>query len=262
MKEIIRECPKCGTEFNAYSKWGEKKFCSRKCSNSRSWSKEDRAKRSQAFWTSDKTRKADWETRTCPCGTDFVVQKRKSKKLCSRECSNKYGNHKGGPGGYRPGSGRAKAGYYKGIYCGSTYELCWTIYNLDHGIGFERFEGVIESEDLKYIPDFLIGNRIIEIKGYEDKAKVQAKKQLAESKGYEVDILYRKDLQYCFRYVKEHYGTDKFWELYDDYKPKYQYVCANCDKSFETDRKRKAEVKCCSRECAAKYNRKMLPSSS
>lgn len=26
-------------------------------------------------------------------------------------------------GGYRKGSGRSKHGYYKGIYCGSTYEL-------------------------------------------------------------------------------------------------------------------------------------------
>lgn len=28
-------CPRCGNEFNNYSKWGEKKFCSRSCANSR-----------------------------------------------------------------------------------------------------------------------------------------------------------------------------------------------------------------------------------
>lgn len=249
MKEIIKQCPKCGTEFDAYSKWGEKKFCSRKCSNSRSWSEEDRKKRSQSFWQSDRTLKPKTHTRICPCGSEFEIRKpSQGAQYCSTDCRTKY--RKKAPGGYRLGSGRAKAGYYKGIYCGSTYELCWAIYNLDHGIEFDRFEGVIESNDLKYIPDFMIGDRIVEIKGYEDSAKVQAKKQLAESQGYKVDILYREDLQYCFNYVKEQYGTDKFYELYDDYKPKYRYVCANCNKSFETDQKRKTEVVFCSRECA------------
>ena len=42
-------------------------------------------------------------------------------------------------GGYRPGSGRAKTGYYKGIYCGSTYELAWVIYQIDNNKDFSRF---------------------------------------------------------------------------------------------------------------------------
>lgn len=262
MKQIIKTCPKCGSEFDARAKWGERKFCSRKCSNSRTWTDADKQKKSQSFWASDQTIKADWETRTCACGNTFEARKWDTKKLCSRDCVNKYGPKVGGTGGYREGSGRSRSGYFRGIYCGSTYELCWVIYNLDHGIEFKRFEGVIESENLKYIPDFLIGNRIIEIKGYEHAPKVQAKKQLAESKGYKVDILYREDLQYCFNYVKQQYDTTKFYELYDNYKPKYQYTCANCDKLFETDAKRKRSVACCSRQCAAKYNRKMLPSSS
>ena len=29
------KCPKCGKEFDDYSKWGPKKFCSRQCANSR-----------------------------------------------------------------------------------------------------------------------------------------------------------------------------------------------------------------------------------
>ena len=28
-------CPKCNTEFDNYSKWGAKKYCSRSCANSR-----------------------------------------------------------------------------------------------------------------------------------------------------------------------------------------------------------------------------------
>ena len=44
-------------------------------------------------------------------------------------------------GGYREGSGRSKSGYYNGIYCGSTYELCWVIYALDTQVKFDRFKG-------------------------------------------------------------------------------------------------------------------------
>lgn len=31
----MKNCLKCGSEFDPYSKWGERKYCSKKCSNSR-----------------------------------------------------------------------------------------------------------------------------------------------------------------------------------------------------------------------------------
>lgn len=46
---MIKNCKKCGTEFNAYSKWGEKSFCSRTCANSRVFSDEARHKKSIAL---------------------------------------------------------------------------------------------------------------------------------------------------------------------------------------------------------------------
>jgi hypothetical protein len=42
----MKTCPKCGKKFDAYSKWGEKKFCSRRCGNSRKFTEESRAKTS------------------------------------------------------------------------------------------------------------------------------------------------------------------------------------------------------------------------
>jgi len=45
----MKTCPKCGKKFDAYSKWGEKKFCSRACSNGRTFSKESRAKTSASL---------------------------------------------------------------------------------------------------------------------------------------------------------------------------------------------------------------------
>jgi len=160
-------------------------------------------------------------------------------------------------GGYRKGSGRSKSGYYKGIYCGSTYELCWVIYSLDHNIKFNRFDGCLEKNGVKYFPDFLLddGNTIIETKGYEASDSVDKKTKVAESFGYTVKVLRKDDLKYAFDYVKQVYQTDKFYTLYDEYKPKYYYQCDHCQKEFTKDIKLKTETKFCSRVCAGKYRK-------
>ena len=130
-------------------------------------------------------------------------------------------------GGYRQGSGRSKSGYYRGIYCGSTYELCWVIHSLDHNIKFTRFPGKLELNGVVYYPDFLLddGNTIIETKGYEAQESVDKKSKVAELLGYSVKVLRKKDLEYAFKYVQETYKTTKFFTLYDEYKPKYSYTC-------------------------------------
>jgi GR25 family glycosyltransferase involved in LPS biosynthesis len=162
-------------------------------------------------------------------------------------------------GGYRKGSGRSKSGYYKGIYCGSTYELCWVIYNIDHNISFERFQGKLEKDGIVYYPDFLLSDKktIVETKGYESEVTVNKKTKVAEFFGYNVNVLRKKELQYAFEYVEKKYGTKKFYELYDDYKPKYSYSCHSCRKIFETDRKIKTETMFCSRICAGKYRKSL-----
>jgi hypothetical protein len=160
-------------------------------------------------------------------------------------------------GGYRKGSGRSKPGYYKGIYCGSTYELCWVIYSLDHNVEFSRFDGCLEKDGVKYFPDFLLGDgkTIIETKGYESNESVDRKTQVAESYGYTVRILRKTDLESEFQYVEQTYKTKKFYELYDGYKPKYRHECDCCTKEFETDRKIKTHEKFCSRQCAGKFRK-------
>ena len=157
-------------------------------------------------------------------------------------------------GGYRQGSGRSKSGYYKEIYCGSTYELCWVIYNLDHQIGFDRFPGKLKKDEITYYPDFLLsdGTTIIETKGYEKQESVDTKTRVAEFFGYTVQVLRKDDLHYAFSYVEETYNTKKFHELYDDYKPKYEYSCSFCKTIFQTDRKRNTENIYCCRSCSMK----------
>ena len=160
-------------------------------------------------------------------------------------------------GGYREGSGRSKSGYYKGIYCGSTYELCWVIYNIDHRIEFKRFPGKLEKDGITYYPDFLLsdGKTIVEIKGYEKQEFVDKKTKVAESFDYIVNVLRKDDLQHVFSYVEKIYGTKKFHQLYDGYKPKYKHICHYCHLDFETDRKIKTEIKFCSRSCAGKFRK-------
>jgi hypothetical protein len=161
-------------------------------------------------------------------------------------------------GGYRQGSGRSKSGYYKGIYCGSTYELCWVIHSLDHGVKFTRFPGKLESNGVVYYPDFLLddGKTIIETKGYEAQESVDKKSKVAESLGYSVNILRKKDLEYAFEYVQKTYNTTKFFTLYDEYKPKYSYTCSHCNMQYETDKVLKTDTGFCSRSCAGKFRKK------
>lgn len=161
---------------------------------------------------------------------------------------------KGKSGGYREGSGRAKTGYYKGIYCGSTYELVWVIYQLDHGIDFSRFNGYLEYNGKKYFPDFIQAGRIIEIKGYESQESVDLKNEVAKQNGYDVTVLRKSDLSDMFTWVSTKYGKD-FKSLYDDYKPKFVYACAQCNCEIHRDKKSKYEKTYCSRTCSLRGNR-------
>ena len=160
-------------------------------------------------------------------------------------------------GGYRKGSGRSKSGYYKSIYCGSTYELCWVIYHLDHNIKFTRFSNKLEYNSVRYYPDFLLddGKTIIETKGYESQESVDKKTAVAEHHGFVVKVLRKKDLEFVFSYVKEKYGTSKYYQLYDSYKPKFSYVCSHCKNMYEGDKVVKVDTNFCSRVCAGKYRK-------
>ena len=218
-------CPKCK---EPHEKSGM--FCSRICANSRMMTEEKRLKISESCKNSEKVKSANSDNRlkghsfqTKP--ENLLVNMTKSIcPVCQKEIFNRYRKKKyhkecwrSANGGYREGSGRSKHGRYKGIYCGSTYELCWVIYNLDHNISFERFPGFLENEKVKYIPDFLLqeSNTIIEIKGYvSDEEKLQAKIDLAKEKGFEIKILYKEDLKDCFEYVRKNYSED-FPSLYD-----------------------------------------------
>ena len=106
-----------------------------------------------------------------------------------------------------------------------------------------------------YFPDFIINNTIIEIKGYHtDVVDVKAKSVC----DFDLVVLYGSDLKVCFDYIKDKYNVSQcnIFELYDDFKPQYEYICTNCGKVFYKNKKINTLNKFCSRSCAGKYNTK------
>jgi len=86
---------------------------------------------------------------------------------------------------------------------------------------------------------------------------VDRKTQLALDQGYNIIVKYKQDLEKEFNWVKKHYSYKNVYELYDDYKPKYNYICNNCQSVFYRDKKVKTNTKFCSRSCAANGNQKL-----
>ena len=116
-------------------------------------------------------------------------------------------------GGYVKGSGRGKKGWYKGFFCDSSWELAYVIYCLDHGIKIERntekrkyeWNGKIKN----YIPDFIVDNKLVEIKGFKTPewiAKLHANP--------DITVLYESNLQPIINYVIDKYGKD-YIKLYE-----------------------------------------------
>ena len=112
-------------------------------------------------------------------------------------------------GGLTKNGGRSKKGYYKNIWCDSSWELAWVIYNLDHNIKFKRntkgFKYFFEDKEFNYYPDFILeNNTYVEIKGW-DSPRNQAKLKMFP---HEIKVLYYKDLKEIFDYVETKYGKN------------------------------------------------------
>jgi len=272
-EKIEKTCKYCGSKFHkTWSKWSLSEFCSSKCAKTFSTSqKRDEINRKVSEKLRGKCTQRDGEDvlklynenpKICPICGKVIPYEKKNNKTCSFECSRisagykLRGNPTGKMGGQRDKGGRSKSGYYKGHFCGSTYELVYTIYNIDHNIPFERnkkgFPYVYGGKKHHYYPDYITPNGYVEIKGYwTDKVDVK----LAAVKEH-IQILYKKDLQYAFDYVSKTYmnGKKRGWQvLYDDHKPKYEKVCPECGVTFQRETNDRTF---CSHRCRALYRHK------
>lgn len=198
MKDIIEyelNCEKCNKEFSllltesqytSLKRRGKlKRFCSRACANSHNVSDDTKHKISDGvkkfMETNDASpkniknisytktgKKIHCICKNCGCEYDYIKGETFSKFYCSPECKHAYlSEHTGGK---RHGSGRGKKGWYKGIFCDSSWELAFVIYYLDYNMHIERCtenrKYIWKGEEHIYIPDFITDDGIVEIKGY------------------------------------------------------------------------------------------------
>lgn len=163
-----KACKNCGTKFyKSWSKWTLSEFCCKSCSKkyaanvnkdevrkkvSASLKKyheqltEGVYKKMRQMMASKKRNKLKEDylknPKICPICNNIIPFERRHCKTCSKECGGKAIVKTKLEKGYYDDPNRhfvtSCCGYYKGHYCGSTYELVYTIYNLDHNIQFER----------------------------------------------------------------------------------------------------------------------------
>lgn len=269
-EEEYKKCPKKCQECNKDLEYKQRhnRFCSSSCSQTfkyrtnpslgveqgkkikermanGTWKKPPLAK--QNLRPRPKGQRVEKRCETCGCPMFLLPhQERRGRKFCSFKCA------KASPklGGYREGSGRAKSGWYKGIFCGSSWELAWVIYSIDHGISFQRnkegFSYVYNGELHEYFPDFILfDGTYLEVKGYKTLQWEEKLSQFAKK----IQVLTKKEMEPILKYVKDKYGND-FIRMYSgnphDDKLEKCIVCGSPCKN-----------KCCSRVCAGKNAKRL-----
>lgn len=265
-KMIYRiQCAKCGKKFqlqltqHLYNSGKYRKNCSRACANSRTWTEQDKLKKSTANKNSENHKLASLKhikyesVHICLFCKGQFKTRNKNKKFCNRECQNsgqKLGLfHITSPlGGYRKGSGIGKSGWYKGIYCDSSWQLAYVIYHLEHGLNVSRNKQkrtyIWNNEQHIYIPDFITDQGLVQIKGYKNKQWNEKYKQNPDIK-----VLYKQQIKPYLDYTIKKYGND-FIRLYqgNPYNKKLN-ACAICGAPCINI--------CCSKSCGGKYSRRI-----
>lgn len=213
MEEIRFNCTECEKEFKTYQALNSHKW--------RSHTKMGKSHKPTPInttpWNKGLTKLTD--DRVKKSGDTFSknLKSGKTKKSwAGRKHSEETKKKLSSNGGYKRGSGRGKSGWYKGYWCDSTWELAWVIYNLDHGIKFERNKEGFEYEYLgkkfKYYPDFIIEDLYLEIKGHMDKKNLEKIKQFP----HKLIIISAKEIDIFINYVKEKYKVNYLPLLYED----------------------------------------------
>lgn len=227
-------CHKCEKQYNLdltesqFNSGKYRKHCSIGCANSRIWSDQDKLKKSisakhgQKLTPCKPIKNIKFENIIicAVCNIQFKAKSRKQ-RFCSRQCVNqgqKLGlfNITKKLGGYRAKGGRGKQGWYKGIYCNSSWQLAYVMYCKDHNIDIKRnntgyqylFEDVKPSH---YYPDFIInGQQFVQVKGFKD-ARWQYKMKYFP---YKLKVIDGDSINYYLSYAKQTYGAN-FVQLYE-----------------------------------------------
>lgn len=149
------------------------------------------------------------------CKNDFqVAAARKSKKSCSKECEHILRT----TSSIRENNTYGKYGYYQDIYCASSWELAFLVFNKDLGKDIKRcdltFTYFMDGVQHTYFPDFIMDNIIYEVKGLE-KEDVKLKTEAVIAAGYRIEVIRRKEILPIVKALKEKYSVKDITELYD-----------------------------------------------
>jgi hypothetical protein len=112
--------------------------------------------------------------------------------------------------------GKFKYGWYKGIWCDSSWELAYLLYCFDNNIDIERnklgFSYIWEDSVHKYFPDFYLpaSNTFVEIKGYKTKRDEAKISQFNNN----LLVLCADEMKDILAYVQKVYGK-QFTDLYE-----------------------------------------------
>ena len=150
--------------------------------------------------------------------------------------------------------GRGIKGYYKGIWCDSSWELAWVLFALDHEIPFVRntevFSYTHKGRCKKYKPDFKVFGYWVEIKGRANNRWKSKQRDFPDPN--KLVVLYGDDLKVIFEYVRSRYGKD-YILLYDN--STLSKNCKFCGKEFYDSRN--GNQKFCSLVCHTASRRGM-----
>jgi hypothetical protein len=143
------------------------------------------------------------------CCADPIKEKERRKRVSETMKTN------GKSGGYRRGSGRGKGGWYKGIWCDSSWELAFVVFNLDKGISIKRNEArypyVFDGKTLNFLPDFIVNETdLVEVKGYMTEQNRQKIVQCTE----QLTVIEKDDIVPYIDYAITNYGKDFVNTLY------------------------------------------------
>jgi hypothetical protein len=149
------------------------------------------------------------------CSISFeTTYQTKLNKTCSHQCKKRW-HAINNP---RQNKTFGKCGYYKGIYCASSWELAFLIYNTDLGKDIQRcnltFDYIMNEQARIYFPDFLMEDKIYEVKGRE-LDDVALKTQAVVDAGYQIELIRKKEINPIIKFLKEKYKVKDLTELYD-----------------------------------------------
>ena len=109
-----------------------------------------------------------------------------------------------------------KCGYYKKIWCDSSWELAFLVFNLDNKIKIKRnrkgFKYHFYGKKHLFYPDFIIDNEYIEIKGKVDRKTISKVKQFP--KELSLVLIEKTKIQKYLKYAIDKYGKDFADKLY------------------------------------------------